>query len=294
MRVAIAQMTSGPDPSENLRQVERLARDAAASGARLVVFPEATMCAFGNDLSAVVEPLDGPWASRVREIAAELGIVIVAGMFTPGSEGRVRNTLLAVGPDVDTSYDKVHLFDAFGYRESDSVEPGAQPVTFSVDDATIGLATCYDIRFPALFSANAGKGAQVNIVCASWGAGEGKVEQWSLLARARALDSTTFVVACGQADPASSEALPDGRTSGGAQPADRAGSEVQPADQAGREGRPTGAAPTGVGHSAVISPLGRVLAELGPGPELAFVDLDTREVDDARRTLPVLANARSF
>ncbi|TKV28589.1 carbon-nitrogen hydrolase family protein [Arthrobacter sp. NamB2] len=264
MRVAIAQMTSGSDPSENLEQVERLTREASAGGADLVVFPEATMCAFGNDLSAVVEPLDGPWASRVREIAVGSGIVIVAGMFTPGSEGRVRNTLLAVGPGVDTSYDKVHLFDAFGYRESDSVEPGTQAVTFALEGATVGLATCYDIRFPALFAANAGKGAQVNIVCASWGAGEGKVEQWSLLARARALDSTTFVVACGQADPASS------------------GMQL------------AGSAPTGVGHSAVVSPLGRVIAELGPAPELAFVDIDTAEIDDARGKLPVLANARSF
>ncbi len=264
MRIAVAQLTSGPDPEANLGLIEENARKAVDGGADVIVFPEATMCAFGNDLSAVVEPLDGPWASRVREIATGLGIVVVAGMFTPGSEGRVRNTLLAVGPGVDTSYDKVHLFDAFGYRESESVEPGTQPVTFDMDGVTVGLATCYDIRFPALFTATAEAGALVNLVCASWGAGEGKVDQWSLLSRARALDSTTFVVACGQADPASS-------------------------------GIPlAGTAPTGVGHSAVISPLGRVLMELGPEPRLEFVDIEPSEVDDARGKLPVLANARSF
>lgn len=264
MRVAVAQMTSGAVPAENLAQIERLSREAVSGGAELVVFPEAAMCAFGNDLAAVVEPLDGPWARRVHEIATGLGIVIVAGMFTPGQGGRVRNTLLAVGPGVDTSYDKVHLFDAFGYRESDSVQPGTQPVTFDVDGVTVGLATCYDIRFPALFTATAARGAQVNIVCASWGAGEGKVDQWSLLARARALDSTTFVIACGQADPASS-------------------------------GIPlAGTAPTGVGHSAVVSPLGRVMVELGPEPRLAFTDIDPSEIEDARSKLPVLANARSF
>lgn len=264
MRVAVAQMTSGSDPVANLALVEQLAGEAAEGGADLVVFPEATMCAFGNDLSAVVEPLDGPWASQVRTIAERLKIVVVAGMFTPGSEGRVRNTLLAVGPGVDTSYDKVHLFDAFGYRESESVEPGTRPVVFTLDDVTVGLATCYDIRFPALFTATAAEGARVNIVCASWGAGEGKIDQWSLLARARALDSTTFVVACGQADPASS-------------------------------GVPlTGTDPTGVGHSAVVSPLGRVLVEFGPEPALEFVDIDPAEVDDARGKLPVLANARRF
>ena len=76
-------------------------------------------------------------------------------------------------------------------------------MTFEVNGTTFGLATCYDVRFPALFTANARAGAQVNIVCASWGAGEGKAEQWDLLVRARAVDSTTFVVACGQGDPAS-------------------------------------------------------------------------------------------
>ncbi|KNC20197.1 hydrolase [Arthrobacter sp. RIT-PI-e] len=264
MRVAIAQLTSGSEPETNLRAVEELTRRAAGGGADVVVFPEASMCAFGNDLGAVVEPLDGPWATRVREVAGDLGIVVVVGMFTPGSGGRVKNTLLVTGPGVDTSYDKVHLFDAFGYRESDGVEPGTQPVTFEVDGVGIGLATCYDIRFPALFAANAARGAQLNIVCASWGAGEGKIDQWSLLARARALDSTTFLLACGQADPASS-GIPAG-----------------------------GTAPTGVGHSTVVSPLGRVLLELGPEPALEFVEIDPREVASARCTLPVLANARTF
>ena len=175
MRVAIVQLTSGADPGGNLALVEQYTREAVDGGADVVVFPEATMCAFGNDLTSVVEPLDGPWATRVRELAVSLGVVVVAGMFTPGAGGRVRNTLLAVGPGVDTSYDKVHLFDAFGFRESDGVEPGTLPVTFDVGGVTVGLATCYDIRFPALFTATAAAGASVNLVCASWGAGEGKL-----------------------------------------------------------------------------------------------------------------------
>jgi predicted amidohydrolase len=101
-------------------------------------------------------------------------------------------------------------------------------------------------------------------VCASWGAGEGKAEQWDLLVRARALDSTTFVVACGQGDP---ETIGAG---------------------------PAGAAPTGIGHSAVVTPLGTALVSLGGKPELAVVDIDPASVDSVRATLPVLANARSF
>lgn len=264
MRLAVAQIISSADPAANLELIRDYAAQAQEAGAELVVFPEAAMRAFGHSLRDVAEPLDGPWAETVRGIARELGLVIVAGMFTPGKDGRVRNTLLVTGPGVDTSYDKVHLFDAFGFTESKTVDPGAKPVTFEVNGTVFGLATCYDVRFPALFTANARAGAQVNIVCASWGAGEGKAEQWDLLVRARALDSTTFVVACGQGDP---------ETTGAG---------------------PAGAAPTGIGHSAVISPLGSALVALDGKPGLAVVDLDPAVVEDVRAKLPVLANARQF
>jgi predicted amidohydrolase len=264
MRLAVAQVISSADPAANLKLIRDYATQAREAGAELVVFPEAAMRAFGNSLKGIAEPVDGPWAGEVRSIARDLGIVIVAGMFTPGKDGRVRNTLLVVGPGVDTSYDKVHLFDAFGFTESKTVDPGENPVTFELNGTVFGLATCYDVRFPALFTANARAGAQVNIVCASWGAGEGKAEQWDLLVRARALDSTTFVVACGQGNP---ETIGAGAA---------------------------GAAPTGIGHSAVITPLGSAVVALGGKPELAVVDIDPTLVDDVRTKLPVLANARQF
>ena len=269
MRVALAQIITGRELGRNLVLVEDYAREAKAGGAELVVFPEAAMRAFGNSLVDIAEPLDGPWASHLRAIASELGIVIVAGMFTPGSvtDGgvrKVRNTLLATGPGVEASYDKIHLFDAFGFAESDTVDAGTEPVTFETGGVRFGLATCYDIRFPDLFTENADRGAQVNIVCASWGSGPGKAEQWKLLARARALDSTTMVLACGQGDPAS-------------------------------QGIPVkGSAPTGVGHSVVVSPMGDILAELDAAPGLLFADVDTAVVDEARTKLPVLANRHKF
>jgi predicted amidohydrolase len=269
VRVALAQIISGREPAANLSLLDEYARTAKAGGADLVVFPEATMRAFGNPLADIAEPLDGPWAQRVRGIAGSLDLVIVAGMFTPGSlsdDGRrkVRNTLLATGPGVETSYDKVHLFDAFGFLESDTVDPGTKPVTFDAGGLTFGLATCYDIRFPALFTANAERGAMANIVCASWGSGPGKVEHWQLLSRARALDSTTYVLACGQGDPATQ------------------GIQAK------------GGAPTGVGHSAVVSPFGEVLDELDGGPGILFADLEADVVREARQKLPVLANRRDF
>lgn len=262
LKIALAQINSTADLEANFDVVRDQATRARDAGAAVVVFPEATMCAFGNPLTEVAQPLDGDWARRIRALSAELGIVTVHGMFTPGEEGRVRNTLLATGPGVETSYDKIHLYDAYGFAESDAVTAGDSIATFGIDGVVFGLSTCYDVRFPDLFRATTAAGAVVNIVCASWGDGPGKAEQWDTLVRARALDTTTFVVACDQADPAAS-------------------------------GRPaTDSTPLGVGHSAVISPLGATLASGQTGPRLTIVDLEADDVEQARRKLPVLANAR--
>ncbi|PRY42440.1 carbon-nitrogen hydrolase family protein [Umezawaea tangerina] len=258
MRVALSQISSSTDPSANLELVRDGVRRGAAAGARVVLFPEATQCRFGVSLKPVAEPLDGPWATAVREVAVEHGVVVVAGMFTPTSDGRVTNTLLVTGADVHLGYDKIHLFDAFGFQESSTVAPGAKPVTVEVDGVTLGIATCYDIRFPELFRALADAGATAVLLGASWGSGPGKVDQWELLVRARALDCTSWVLACGQADPGDL-----GTT-----------------------------APTGVGHSTVADPLGTVVDSLGADPGLLVVDIDVEAVENARRTLPVLANRR--
>jgi predicted amidohydrolase len=262
VRIALAQIVSSIDPERNLGLVADAARQAAEAGARLVVLPEATMCAFGVSLAPVAEPLDGPWADAVRVIAAKNEITIVAGMFTPGSGGRVRNTLLATGRGVEASYDKIHLFDAFGFRESKTVAPGIDPVTIDVDGVTIGLTTCYDVRFPGLFQALADRGATVTVLAASWGAGPGKRAQWDLLTRARALDSTTFIVAAAQADPATVGISP------------------------------RGSAPTGIGGSVAVSPLGEVIAQLDEKPDLLVIDVDPHQALDARAELPVLANRK--
>ncbi|MFJ3958766.1 carbon-nitrogen hydrolase family protein [Arthrobacter sp. NPDC090010] len=263
MRIALAQIHSTASPAENLAVVREFAARAAEAGARLVVFPEATMRAFGHPLAEIAEPLDGPWATELRAIALEHRITVVAGMFTPGhgsEQSRVRNTLLVTGPEVETSYTKIHLYDAFGFAESDTVEPGTDPVTFELGGVTFGLSTCYDVRFPVLFTANALAGAHVQIVCASWGPGPGKVEHWELLTRARALDTTSYLLACGQADPG---------TLGIENPR---------------------MLPTGVGHSAIVSPLGADIARADGSVGLLLGDLDIADVETARTTLPVLAN----
>ncbi|KAA0918720.1 nitrilase-related carbon-nitrogen hydrolase [Dietzia sp. ANT_WB102] len=274
MRIAAAQILTGRDPSDNLRLVRESVAEAAARGARVVVFPEATMRAFGSGrLDEIAEPLDGPWATSVAASAREHGVLVVVGMFTPGQGGRVRNTLLVTGPagsdaaggperELHLGYDKIHLFDAFGFAESDTVEPGDATRVVAVDGVGVGVSVCYDIRFPGQYTALAAAGARLILCSASWGAGPGKVDQWRLLARARALDSTTFLLAVGQADPTV------------------AGVEVKPG------------APTGVGHSLFVGPDGTVRAEAGAGSELLVVDVDDDEVTDIRKVIPVLANGR--
>jgi deaminated glutathione amidase len=262
LRVAVAQILSGSDPEENLELVATQTANAAEQDAQLVVFPEATMRRFGLPLAEIAEPPDGPWSQQLRKIAEHHQLVVVAGMFTPGDAGRVHNTLRAVGPDVDAYYHKIHLFDAFGFRESDTVAPGSEPVMITVGETKVGLTTCYDVRFPALYIRLAELGAEVICVAASWGAGPGKIEQWQLLTRARGLDSTSYLVAAGQADPAVAGVPLDGT------------------------------APTGVGYSAVISPRGQVLQELGAKPGLLVADLDLGVVTDTRAAIPVLANRR--
>jgi deaminated glutathione amidase len=266
MRIALAQILSGTDPAANLQLVREYTSRAADAGAKLVVFPEATMCRFGVPLAPIAEPFDGPWAAGVRRIAADAGITVIAGMFAPSGDGRVTNTLIAAGPgrpnEPDARYDKIHLYDAFGFTESRTVAAGREPLVITVDGVGVGLSVCYDVRFPALYTELADRGAQLIVVAASWGSGPGKLEQWTLLARARALDATSYVAAAGQADP--------GDTDSGS------------------------GAPTGVGGSLVVSPFGEVVASAGSQPQLVVTDIDTAKVSAAREKIAVLRNRASF
>ncbi|MDT5220221.1 MAG: deaminated glutathione amidase, partial [Mycobacterium sp.] len=175
MRIALAQILSGTDPAANLQLVREYTSRAADTGAKLVVFPEATMCRFGVPLAPIAEPFDGPWAAGVRRIAADAGITVIAGMFAPSGDGRVTNTLIAAGPGIpnepDARYDKTHLYDPFGFTESRTVAAGREPVVITVDGVGVGLSVCYDVRFPALYTELADRGAQLIVVAASWGSG---------------------------------------------------------------------------------------------------------------------------
>jgi len=251
LRVALCQITSTASPQHNLSLIRDWAARAAGAGARVAVFPEATMAQFGIPLAPIAEPADGRWATAVAEIADRHQLLIAAGMFTP-HEGRVRNTILLTGLGHHTVYHKIHLYDAFDFRESDSVAPGDRVVTVTVDEMTLGVATCYDVRFPALFQRLALSGATAVLLPASWGAGAGKAEQWDLLVRARALDSGTWLVACDQAAPPNQQDSPNSKV------------------------------PKGIGHSMISAPSGTVLARLGSAPDLLVADIDPATSIEAR------------
>ncbi len=255
-RVALAQIEVSEDARETFATVRRAVAAAAGEGAQLVVLPEATLAPFGTDLRAAAEQHHPAFERLLQELADQHQLVIVAGSFTPTDDGRVHNTLLVRGPGGSPrlEYRKIHLFDAFGADESRTVAPGQDLVTFDLGGTRFGLATCYDVRFPEQFTALARRGAQVILLPLAWADGPGKRDQLRLLLRARALDSTSALLAVDQAPPAGY----------------------------------TGRAARGIGHSAAVGPLGEVRQELGRTPGLLLVDLDLAEIEAARAALPVL------
>ncbi|GAA4978318.1 carbon-nitrogen hydrolase family protein [Actinopolymorpha pittospori] len=212
VHIALLQFAAAPDKDANLQAIQRLARDVAVQRPAVLVCPEASMFPFGSpedSLADVAEPLDGPFVRTLADLARELETVIVAGMFetAEGDAERAYNTLVVLGPDgkLLSTYRKIHLYDAFGYRESDKLVAGDNdPVLVDVDGHRLGLLTCYDLRFPELARALAGAGADVLVVPAAWMRGPLKEDHWTTLVRARAIENTCYVAAADQCGGASS------------------------------------------------------------------------------------------
>jgi deaminated glutathione amidase len=210
VRVAVGQFFCGFDKEANLARAVDAARRAAEQGAALLVLPEATMAGFGDgstDLLALAEELDGPFATGLAKAAATYDVTVVAGMFeVSAAPGRVHNTVVAVGPGGPLGhYRKYHLFDALGWRESDRVaagDPGIdEPLVFAVGGLSVGVMNCYDLRFPEMARVLVDRGATVLATPANWIAGPGKAETWATLLRARAIESTAYVVAAAKPGP---------------------------------------------------------------------------------------------
>ena len=257
VRVTLGQLRVAEDHAANRLAATDAFAVAAAARADLLVLPE---YASGYDPRGVgaahAEPLSGPFVEMLREQSARTGVAVVAGTTLPGtSPDRAANAVIAVDGTgtLRGVYRKVHLYDAFGHRESDRLEPGpadAPPLVIDVGGLSFGVLTCYDLRFPESARRLVDAGAQVLVVPAAWAAGEHKAMHWRALAVARAIENTAVVIAVGQAGP--------GVT----------------------------------GRSLVVGPDGVVGLECDAEPVLRTVDIDGSAVATVRTTNPSLANRR--
>ena len=194
MDVALVQAASTTDPAHNRDRLAGLIPD----GHDLVVLPEGSQSDFGAPTDVLrTEPIDGPFATELARLAR--GRTVIAGMFEE-TEDKPFNTLVVTGQE--QTYRKIHLYDSFGYRESDRLTAGAvSPTLIEVNGARIGLMTCYDLRFPELARALVDRGAEILVVPSAWVAGSLKVDHWRTLVRARAIENTVYVAACDQPAP---------------------------------------------------------------------------------------------
>ena len=264
MRAAAVQMNSTPDADANLATADRLVREAASRGAELIALPEKwSVIGTHEDLAAGAEALDGRCISWAREVAAELGIDLIAGSIREHVAGQTKdaNTSVHVGPDGELRavYRKLHMFDVevdgVTYEESRDEQPGDEVVVSELSGGTrVGLSICYDLRFPELYRELSAQGAQVITVPAAFTLATTR-DHWEVLIRARAIENQCFVIAPNQI--------------GAHAPGIRSG-----------------------GRSLIVDPWGLVLAT-APDREAAIVaELDFDNLAEIRRRIPALAHRR--
>jgi deaminated glutathione amidase len=272
MKVAAVQLNSTADTAANLAAADRLTRAAAADGARLIVLPEKwTVIGSGEQLRAGAQTLDGPAISWALATARELGVDLVAGSIVErrtGSEKptsavgeKLANTSVHVDPngEIRAVYRKVHMFDVEidgrSYRESEIEQAGDEIVLSETQDGVeLGLAICYDLRFPELFRILAVRGARMIALPSAFTLPTTR-DHWETLLRARAIENQTFVIAANQV------------------------------------GRHPGDQHSG-GRSMIVDPWGVVLAQAPDREGYVVADCDLEYQRETRAKLPSLANRR--
>lgn len=264
LNVAVLQMNSGADKEANIATALDLIDRAARSGARLVVLPEVwTYLGPDEGNRPNAEPVPGPVSDLLADRARRHGIYVHGGSYLESRQGEpgLLNTSLVFSPDGDiiARYSKIHMFDVVldgdaKYMESATVTPGDEIVTLDIDGVPVGLAICYDLRFPELFRILALRGARMIVLPAAFTMTTGK-DHWEVLIRARAIENETFFVACGQ---------------WGMHP---------PGNWC-------------YGRSMIVDPWGTVLATAQDGVGIAQASLSDERVTAVRRQIPSLANRR--
>ncbi|MGV9644757.1 carbon-nitrogen family hydrolase [Streptomyces sp. NPDC003514] len=252
MRASLLQIDVNEDESVESRRarVASLVREQA--GADLVVLPELwTTGAFAyEEFGTEAEPLEGPTYEAMAKAASDAGVWLHAGSIPERDpDGPLYNTSLVFSPsgDLAAAYRKIHRF---GFDKGEAVLMGAglDLVTVRLPGTTLGVATCYDLRFPELFRGLVDAGAETFVIPAGWP--ERRRAHWTLLAQARAVENQAYVLACGTAG--------------------------------------THAGVPQAGHSIVVDPWGEVLAQAGPGEEVLTVDFDPGRVAVTRDQFPAL------
>ncbi|HYM69758.1 MAG TPA: carbon-nitrogen hydrolase family protein [bacterium] len=207
MRIALCQLVSSPHKTENLEAARLAIREAKRKGADVALLPEVFMAFLAPEspvtTAEVAEPADGPFVSALAAEARAQRLYVGCGIYetAPGERTRAHNTTVLLGPDGDLllRYRKTHLYDAFGFRESDRIVPGAEPPgVVRTPLGTFGLLVCYELRFPELTRMVALAGADVLLLPAAWVAGALKEYHWVTLLAARAIENTIFVAAADQ------------------------------------------------------------------------------------------------
>ncbi|MET9759262.1 carbon-nitrogen family hydrolase [Streptomyces sp. NPDC006372] len=252
MRASVIQIAvdEGESVESRRRRVAALVREQA--GADLVVLPELwTTGAFAyEEFGREAEPLEGPTYEAMAKAASDAGVWLHAGSIPERDpDGPLYNTSLVFSPsgDLAAAYRKIHRF-GFDKGEAVLMGAGTELVTVRLPRTTLGLSTCYDLRFPELFRSLVDAGAETLVVSAGWP--ERRRSHWTLLAQARAVENQSFVVACGTAG--------------------------------------THAGVPQAGHSIVVDPWGEVLAEAGAGEEVLTVEFDPGKVATTREQFPAL------
>ncbi len=259
-RIGVCQLLSRTDKEENMQRAEEMVREAAAGGASVVVLPEVFQCPFGHEyFGPYSEPRGGESMQRMAAWAKELGVVLIGGSVTEQAGEKLYNTSYIFDRDGSllADYRKIHLFDVdipgkMTFKESDSFESGSDLCVFDTDVCRIGVAICYDLRFPELMRAMAKRGAELIVLPAKFTTPTGEAH-WELLTRTRALDNELFFAACCGAR------APDG----------------QP-----------------YGHSMVIGPYGDIKASCGEEETVLFCDIDLTEVGAVRAQIPAFTGLR--
>jgi len=267
-KAAAIQMRSGKEPQRNVADFEALVRQAAGSGATYVQSPEMTGAIIRDrqDRAAAFqsEAKDGVVAAA-RRLSAELGIHLHVGSTgILRDDGKIANRAFLFGPDgaLVARYDKIHMFDVNldngeSWRESATYEPGTEALVADIGKAKVGFAICYDMRFPQIFRAEALAGADVLTAPAAFTRQTGQAH-WHILLRARAIENGAFMIAAAQ---------------GGVH----------------EDGRET------YGHSLIVDPWGRILAEADHDePGVIVAEIDTALSAEVRKKIPNLKNAREF